>query len=249
MQSTEQDATIGWLRAENHWLRQEVRILAEELRLVGCATESLKALAYLDSLTGLPNRRSLDATLKQRISVSAAHPFALLFLDLDDFKRINDSFGHSAADALLRDIAAALDGLTRSNDTLIPYGLATERSEEFVLSRLGGDEFVILLPGVKSRAAAGSVARRILNRFEERFAIERRSVLVTASIGIAIYPSDGETADALIQNADLAMYDAKQNGKARYEFCRIEGGLRLSANTAAEAPCTNGEGRLECRFS
>lgn len=220
MPGIQQDATISWLRAENHWLREEVRALAEALRTIARTAESLRALVYFDSLTGLPNRRLLDDTISKRLSVHTVPPFAVLFIDLDDFKRINDSVGHPAADALLRKVAATLDALIRSNDVLGPYVVVTGTREDLVLSRTGGDEFVILLPEVKNLAAAESVARRILQRFEQPFQADHRSIFITASIGIAIYPADGETADVLIQNADSAMYKAKQKGKARYEcYC------------------------------
>jgi diguanylate cyclase (GGDEF)-like protein len=234
MHDMEQNATIDWLRAENHWLRQEMRSLADALHTAVGKAESFKALAYVDNLTGLPNRRRFDDTLRRRLSVRAARPFAVLFIDLDNFKRINDSIGHPVGDALLREVAAVLDGLIRSSDVLNAH-VVVGGMREVVLSRTGGDEFVVLLPEVENLSAVECVARRILARFEQPFRAAQRSVFVTASIGIAIYPSDGETADVLIQHADLAMYRAKQNGKARYEVYRVAAALDRRASSAESA--------------
>lgn len=242
------EAAVRRLAAENDRLRREIRTLEEALRAALDEVQGLKALAYLDSLTGLPNRRSFTDSFRSMLSGCAQQEFAVLFVDVDDFKRINESLGHCAADHLLRELAAALDGLIRSFDVLRPpvhvIGNPAPQSD-CVLSRLGGDEFVILLPGVKDRATAGSVAARILQRLERPFQVGSRSMLVTASIGIALYPSDGHTADTLVTNADAAMYAAKQRGKARYEhYCasdqpKFDGGgtpiMPINLNTASSA--------------
>jgi GGDEF domain-containing protein len=217
--SVGRDASV-WLRSENHWLRQKIRALEEALRASARTVESLRALVYLDGLTGLPNRRSVDDSMARMLSAGSARPFAVLFVDLDNFKEINDSVGHRVADSLLQHLAATLDGLVRANDVLGRCVPATGAGKGSVLSRLGGDEFAILLPEVEDRAAAESVASRIIERFQQPFRAGDNSVFVTASIGIAIYPADGETADILIDKADSAMYTAKKNGKARYEFYR-----------------------------
>lgn len=213
------------LTAENSRLRRKICALEEALRKTASTAERLEALVYQDSLTGLPNRRFLDDSFRRMLASRATQgQLAVLLIDIDDFKRINDSVGHGAADGLLRELAATLQGLIRASDVPSPSpsvvaGIA-ERLSDSLLSRLGGDEFVILLPDVKNRAAAESVACRILQRLEHPFHAGERNVSVTASIGIAIYPCDGHTADVLMSNADAAMYEAKRNGKARYEYHR-----------------------------
>jgi diguanylate cyclase (GGDEF)-like protein len=156
------------------------------------------------------------------LSTGVPQPFAVLLVDLDDFRRINESLGHRVADDLLRELATALDELIRAVDATMPVCVAASRAvqPDGVLSRLGGDEFVILLPRIGDRAAAESIAARILKLLERPFCVGSRRVVVTASIGIALYPKDGHTADALVANADAAMYAAKRRGKACYEHYR-----------------------------
>jgi GGDEF domain-containing protein len=162
--------------------------------------------------------------------------FAVLFVDLDDFKLVNESFGHQVADDLLRDFAATLDGLVRTIDALHPpVRAAAPPRLDCVLSRLGGDEFALLVPGVKDRAAAGSVAEAILRRLERPLQAGNRHVVVTASIGIALYPSDGQTVDSLLSNADEAMYAAKRRGKARYEHYREASNTEAAGDTAVRS--------------
>ncbi|HEX5418475.1 MAG TPA: EAL domain-containing protein, partial [Gammaproteobacteria bacterium] len=153
--------------------------------------------------------------------------FAVLFLDFDNFKLINDTIGHHAADALLKKLADSLSELIRSEDLLAQYAeqemdleatISMEPVTDSVLSRLGGDEFVILLPETRDRFASGNVAGRILKHLEQPVRTEDTDVVVTASIGIATYPEDGQTAEALIRNADTAMYHAKQKGRAGYQY-------------------------------
>jgi GGDEF domain-containing protein len=233
------EAAIRPLAAENDRLRREICALEEALRVALDDVEQLKALAYHDSLTGLPNRRSFTDRFRTMLSAGVKQEFAVLFVDIDDFKRINESLGHWGADELLRELAAALDGLIRTVDVLHPpvYVVGTPAPQsDCVLSRLGGDEFVILLPGVKDRATAGSIATRILQRLECPFQVGGRSMLVTASIGIALYPSDGHTADILVTNADAAMYAAKQHGKARYEHYHSPEGAEFDGGSTPILP-------------
>ena len=213
--------SVARLRAENHRLRDQLQSLEAALRDAARTSDALTALAYRDSLTGLPNRRWLDDAVEEMLSTRRAQEqLALLFVDVDDFKRVNDSVGHCLADELLCQFAHALAQTIRSDDILslsLRAQAAASNVSRPMLSRLGGDEFVILLPKVRHRHAARSVAHRIVRRLARPFRIDRHDVLVTASIGIAICPSDGKTTDVLINNADAAMYRAKRNGKARYE--------------------------------
>jgi predicted signal transduction protein with EAL and GGDEF domain len=153
--------------------------------------------------------------------------FALLFVDIDNFKLINDTIGHQAADEVLRQLASSLNTLIRTDDMLGLYHdddidstatISIEPVSDAVLSRLGGDEFVVLLPDTRDRFAAGTVARRILAHLEQPITVEGQEVFVTASIGISTYPEDGLSSEILIRNADTAMYHAKQQGKAAFQY-------------------------------
>jgi GGDEF domain-containing protein len=216
------DAAVRRLMAENERLKKEMKALEEALRGALDQAQQLETLAYRDSLTGLPNRRSLGDRFHGMLSTGVPQPFAVLLVDLDNFKRINESLGHGVADDLLRELATALDDLIRTVDASSPLCVAGSRAvrPDGVLSRLGGDEFVILLPRIADRAAAESIAARIIELLERPFRVGSRSIVVTASIGIALYPADGHTADTLVANADAAMYAAKRRGKACYEHYR-----------------------------
>jgi len=179
------------------------------------AQEKIHYLAHYDSLTGLANRRRFmerleNAKLK---AASEAAPMALLYMDLDQFKRINDTLGHGAGDELLRAVAGTLFDQVRSTDVVGRTG--TGDSE---ISRLGGDEFAILLTRVGSRKDAEVVARRILAAIPSPVRVERQEISTTASIGIAIYPDDGDDVETLVKHADRAMYFAKENGRNGFAF-------------------------------
>jgi diguanylate cyclase (GGDEF)-like protein len=174
--------------------------LLEALAEVRMAEEKIKDLAYHDTLTALPNR--LVFTDRLALAVSQAQRqgsrLAVLFLDLDHFKVINDSLGHSLGDQLLQQVAGRLTGCLRAGDTV---------------ARLGGDEFTLLLPGVQGPAEAERVALKVLDTLREPYRLEGRELFVTASMGISLYPDDGEDADTLVRNADAAMYRAKEQGR------------------------------------
>jgi predicted signal transduction protein with EAL and GGDEF domain len=217
------------LAAANERLKEEVAGREQALRQLADSNEQIRALAYEDGLTGLPNRRLFNEHLEKVLARARRKgtEFALLFLDLDNFKLINDTLGHQAADALLTELADVLKGLIRSEDVLALYmendidleaTITLEPITDSVLSRMGGDEFIILLPDIKDRFAAGSVAHRILKRLERPMVLQDKELFVNASIGIATYPADGQTGESLIRNADAAMYHAKQHGKAAYQY-------------------------------
>ncbi len=163
------------------------------------AERQIHRLAYYDALTGLPNRALLYSLLEQ--SLAEAHRRkefgAVLFLDLDRFKAINDSFGHSLADSLLKEVGRRLSSALRDED---------------MVARLGGDEFVIALFDIVRREDALVVAQKLLHALDAPFTLERNEISLRASIGIAIFPEDGRDAESLIRNADTAMYRAKQSG-------------------------------------
>jgi diguanylate cyclase (GGDEF)-like protein/PAS domain S-box-containing protein len=158
-----------------------------------------------DSLTGLPNRMLLNDRIGQAIALAGRHmrQVAVLFLDLDGFKHINDSLGHPIGDKLLQSVAKRLVDCVRASDTV---------------SRQGGDEFVVLLSEVNQSEAAANTARRVLQAVSKAHSINQHELHITTSIGVSIYPDDGMDAETLVKNADTAMYQAKENGRQSYQF-------------------------------
>ena len=161
--------------------------------------------AHFDSLTELPNRFLALDRLTQLLSEAKRKQemIAVLFLDLDDFKKINDTLGHDTGDKLLKETAARLQLAVRSCDTV---------------GRLGGDEFIILLSGITQASDAQPVAESVLNQFTDTFRIDNRELALTASIGISIYPDDGNNVSELLRNADSAMYHSKEQGRNTYSY-------------------------------
>ena len=181
------------------------------------AEEEIRLLAFYDSLTGLANRSLFLDRLDQAIeSARRTHQkFALLFLDLDQFKIINDSLGHHIGDLLLKQVAARLKANIRSNDTA---GATGQDPLDSVVARLGGDEFTVLLSNIKEPESAAKVAMRLINEIADTYQLEGYEVSMTTSIGISVFPEDGMQASVLLKNADSAMYHAKNNGRNSYQF-------------------------------
>ena len=163
----------------------------------------IKRMAFFDSLTGLPNRNMINDRIKLALAHSERNQqnFALLYLDMDDFKSVNDSLGHSVGDDLLKEVAERLTGLLRGEDTV---------------ARIGGDEFVILLTGLTDDNYSTRLAERILAAVKSTFKIDKHEIYSSFSIGIALYPNDGKDAETLFKSADSAMYRAKKQGKNSY---------------------------------
>lgn len=161
--------------------------------------------ALHDSLTGLPNRTLFNDRLNNTLQMAerSGERFAVMFLDLDGFKEINDRMGHAAGDLILQSIANRLKLLLRSSDTL---------------ARLGGDEFLLLFPSVKSLEDVSTIAAKIKNDFTQAYQVLDNEVYLSACMGISIYPEDGKDAQTLIRNADTAMYSAKSKGKNGFCF-------------------------------
>jgi len=189
------------------------------------AQKEIHDLAYYDLVTGLPNRvqlrESLDNILKMSERTSGV--FALLFLDLDHFKQVNDTLGHDAGDDLLQQVSNRLSGVVRDSDILSrpedPDGpISDEVASKDTVARIGGDEFVVLLGNINRAEDAARVAERIANSIGESYTISDIEVAVTTSIGISVYPSDGRDAETLMKHADVAMYHAKENGRNGYQF-------------------------------
>ncbi|WP_172600100.1 putative bifunctional diguanylate cyclase/phosphodiesterase [Sulfuricystis multivorans] len=180
----------------------------------------LMHLAFHDALTGLPNRRLLLDRLGQAVARAQRNEteIGVLFIDLDHFKDINDAYGHGIGDRILVEAAQRLTHLVRANDTV---------------ARLGGDEFAVIVEDIVDEADLAEVAEKLLTAFAEPFTHDEREFFLAASIGIARYPGDGETVEALLMNADTAMYNAKQQGRGRYYFFASEMHRRLARRIEA----------------
>jgi diguanylate cyclase (GGDEF)-like protein len=183
------------------------------------AKARIEYLAYYDTLTGLPNRQLFVREVGRAIRVAkrTGHLMALLYLDLDRFKRINDNLGHSVGDALLQSVARRLELSVRPSDVVaLPGEIA--KNDEARIARLGGDEFVVLLTGLTDEAQTATVANRIQQALGEPFDCRGHRFVVTPSIGIALYPKDGTDIEDLLVKADMAMYQAKDQGRNGHAF-------------------------------
>ncbi len=160
----------------------------------------LEQLAYCDALTGLPNRRMFGDDLRKRLALSRREnqDFALLLIDLDGFKQTNDTFGHDAGDALLKEAAVRLRSVLRESDSL---------------ARLGGDEFAILLGGHCTAIDVATICRRVVEVFIPSVPFQAHHLKTSPSIGAATFPADGQTEDSLYKAADVALYEAKRAGR------------------------------------
>lgn len=199
----------------------EVRQMACALGRKRIAEDQVNRLAFFDSLTGLPNRERIRRVTRRVIEHAnrSAARFALLYLDLDNFKRINDALGHATGDELLLEIAKRLRSAVRATDVVVgPVGESGAAAEPNDVARLGGDEFLVLLPGVDTEDGAAAVASRIQSELRQPVALTLCEVMITPSIGIALYPQHGEDTDTLFRNADLAMYYAKRRGRGSSVF-------------------------------
>ena len=185
-----------------------VRDISERKR----AEEQIRRLAYCDGLTGIPNRQAFLETLERELQRSKIgnKKFAVLFMDLDAFKRINDTLGHNAGDQLLKMVSERLRETTRPSD-LVSRG--DDGASASNLARLGGDEFTILIPDLERVEHALNVATRVKEAMRRPFVIEGDEIFVTASIGISLFPEDGDDCGSLLKFADTAMYHAKNCGK------------------------------------
>ncbi len=192
------------VQQRTHELSETVKNLHQEIKNRRQDQERIHWLAHYDALTGLPNRTLLAERSRQAIETAQKNysPLAVIFLDLDHFKHINDSLGHSVGDALLVAIAKRLRALVRENDTVC---------------RLGGDEFILLLPGANAKGAE-RVAHKLLEASRKPYQIDTHELTMAPSMGIALYPDDGNDFDTLSQCADVAMYRSKLDGRNTYRF-------------------------------
>ncbi|HWG67797.1 MAG TPA: EAL domain-containing protein [Steroidobacteraceae bacterium] len=195
-----------------HEIRQMTISLASKWR----SEHRIVKLAYFDALTGLPNREQSRNRLNSALASAKQHErmLAVLYLDLDNFKRVNDTLGHAVGDELLCQVAARLRNSLRADDTV--EELPAARSSH--IARLGGDEFIVILPNIRSAEDAASVAARLIAELQEPMRLAMHTLVVTPSIGVSLFPADGVEVDTLLRNADLAMYFAKRKGPGMSAF-------------------------------
>jgi diguanylate cyclase (GGDEF)-like protein len=194
-----------WEPEHQEVLQIMANILSDSLIKVE-AEKRINYMAFYDSLTGLPNRTYFRTQLEKMVALAEKKDklMGIMFLDLDLFKSINDTLGHEAGDKLLVTVAERLSRIVRKSD---------------MVCRFGGDEFLVMLPHMEEHGEIKAASERIMEAFKKPIRVGSQEFYVTASCGIAVYPSDGATAEMLIKNADLAMYESKKAGKNRYTFC------------------------------
>lgn len=199
-------SVVGWLQYLSKNLRHE---------------RSISQRAQIDPLTGTLARATFEERLREELDAAAENGsgLALLFVDLDRFKFVNDTFGHDIGDKLLREVGRVLRSNVRAND---------------IVGRVGGDEFMVALLGVTDEDSAGQVARSLVRELGAPIAVEERELQVSASIGISLYPRDGANAEELLHSADAAMYQVKEGGKNAYHFSTLEVRTRLSRRLELE---------------
>lgn len=213
------------------------------------AASRIRNLAYFDALTGLPNRElfreQIDKAIERCRRVDK--PMALLFLDIDRFKMVNDSLGHSSGDVLLTEVADRLRAAVRGGDSI---GRLTQASDappraEGGISRLGGDEFTVVVADLEHPQDAARVARRILHALTRPFQVGGQEIFVGCSIGIAVWPDDGANSELLLRSADVAMYHAKSRGGGAYAFFNASMNLTSTRRLALESQLRRGLEREE----
>jgi diguanylate cyclase (GGDEF)-like protein len=196
--------TASFVRNPDGTLRNHVRVFTD-ISLLKATQRELEQLASFDTLTGVPNRRLLYDRREQTLRRMQRRNdgLAVMFIDLDGFKNVNDTHGHAIGDMALHAVASRLQRCVRSSDSV---------------GRLGGDEFAILLEGARLPAEAAMVGERIVAAMADPLVIEGRKLTIAASIGIAVYPDDGTDAAGLLRSADNAMYEVKQAGRNGFRF-------------------------------
>jgi diguanylate cyclase (GGDEF)-like protein/PAS domain S-box-containing protein len=210
-------------------------VLSRDITERKASEQRITNLAHYDALTGLPNRALLADRMKVAIKRAARQSarLAVLFVDLDRFKPINDSLGHEVGDKLLKVVSERMQDSVRSVDTV---------------SRVGGDEFVVLLSEIETAEDAARVAEKLIDTLSQRYEIEEHELLLTASIGICIYPDNGTESTILLRNADASMYSAKQAGRNRYQFYSEDMTARAIERLSLERDLRNAAERGEELF-
>jgi diguanylate cyclase (GGDEF)-like protein/PAS domain S-box-containing protein len=222
-----------WFAAKLSKLNEDsIVLVARDITESKQAEEKIRYLGQHDILTGLPNRALFEDRLAQTIALAETHEaiFALLFLDVDHFKKINDSFGHQHGDLFLKEVARRLTASVKSIDTV---------------SRQGGDEFIILLHELANPEEAALIAHKICDALAEPFRLEQAVMQASISIGVAVYPRDGVTQEMLLKNSDIAMYHAKERGRNQFQYFSQELNRvtheRLEMETALRQAIANGQ--------
>jgi diguanylate cyclase (GGDEF)-like protein/PAS domain S-box-containing protein len=211
-------------------LHQQVEVIEHDaagipVRLAGAvhdvtrhktAEAEIRRLAYYDPLTGLPNRLLFTEQLQRALAHCERHGkrLAIMFIDLDNFKRVNDTLGHTCGDELLRTAGDRLAGSLRAYDALT----RNAGEGEHAIARLGGDEFIVMVSDIQRPADVGAIAQRLVKTLEQPLVLQGTEVFVGGSVGVAIFPDDGRDIDTLLKNADTAMYRAKEAGRGGFQF-------------------------------
>ncbi|WP_020406053.1 putative bifunctional diguanylate cyclase/phosphodiesterase [Hahella ganghwensis] len=180
----------------------------------------LSYIAYHDNLTGLANRHTFGVFLQKTISAAKRHDYkvALLYIDIDGFKQVNDTLGHEAGDKVLREIAERLNSVLRSEDIVADFASYSQHITSTKVSRIGGDEFAIVINHLQQPQHAGAIAERLITTMHPPFYVGKENFQLGASVGISLFPNNGSDAQELLKCADIAMYQSKRKGRNRFEF-------------------------------
>ena len=215
---------------------ETVLAVGRDITELHASREKIHRMAYFDSLTGLPNRTSFNETLRRLTGGSAEDRLsAVMMIDMDRFKSVNDTMGHAVGDELLREAAARLLASVRPGDTV---------------ARFGGDEFAVLLPDVRNRRTVEQISATIIKRLGERFVLNGKEVFISCSLGIALYPIDSSDVDDLLKYADSAMYLAKRSGRRGFRFYTNDLTIEAAANLQLESQLRRAidRGELELHY-
>jgi diguanylate cyclase (GGDEF)-like protein/PAS domain S-box-containing protein len=212
-----------------------IAAISRDIRARLAIEEKVAYMAQFDALTGLPNRNLFQDRLEQAMALAKRNdwPMAVLFIDLDRFKLVNDTLGHSAGDKLLKEAAVRLRNCIRGSDTV---------------GRLGGDEFAAILSELAKPGDAGRVAQKFIEAFKQPFDLDGKETYVSASVGITLYPADSDSAEALVMNADAAMYRAKEQGRNNYQYFTRDMNERALQRVQMEAALRRALERNEFRL-
>jgi len=214
--NNEDDPPLFEVEETNHLKKR----LSNLKNRVSIHQKTMEKMAFYDSLTGLPNKEFLKQELKRMLSSAKRRKsfLAVLFLDLDEFKDVNDSLGHDVGDLLLAEASKRMQHLLRGSDYIEKNGTPDDEPSSSLLARLAGDEFTLLLTDIEEPEIVSVVAQRVIDGLAMPFSLKQHEVQVSASIGIAVYPQDGTKVEELLKNADYAMFEAKKSGKNNFQF-------------------------------